>query len=139
MRCWADGGWDHHKGIGLASFLIEGQDLPTVMPVFNPLSSCAGCEAQALVLAIIATPNSPDVLILMDSLNLVDMVSGKTHCTVLELLPYVRWIKRMLGQRKLQWIPREQNLAHVPISSQFEANDHWHDYELTVLRERKYR
>ena len=138
MRCWADGGWDHRRELGIASVLIEGRSKPTTVPIFNPLSSSGVCEAHALVLALSLTPNSPDVEILMDSLTVVDMVSGKTRCTVLELLPYIRWAQRMLGERRLRWIPRDQNRAHVSIADLFADNEHWHDYELTMLRERKY-
>ena len=137
MICWADGGWNHFRGIGYASVFLDTASTPTVMPVFNPTATPAVCEAQALLLAILMVPDSPSVEIRMDSLTVVELVLGPGRCTVLELLPYIRWARRELGSRKLVWVPRNENLAHVTLSSFFEDSDSWNDYELAVLRERK--
>lgn len=137
MLCWADGGWDHHRCIGFASVRLEGAATPLVQPVFDPLALALGAELRALALAIMLTPNDPAVEIRMDSRTVLDLVAGRTRCTVLECVPHVRWARRMLGERQLVWVPREQNQAHVMLSSLFDGDDTWHDYELGLLRERK--
>lgn len=137
MVCWTDGGWNHHRGIGFASVMMEGDVKPVVTPVFDTQAASTGCEARALILAVALTPDSPQVEIRSDCQTMIDLVLGKVRCTVVELVPYVRWLRRNLGSRCLVWVPREENEAHVSLPSLFETDDHWHDYELAALRERK--
>lgn len=137
MLCWADGGWDHHRCIGYAAVRLEGAEEPLVQPVFDAVALSIGCELRALALAIMLTPDDPTTEIRMDCQSVLDLVAGRTRCTLLECVPYVRWARRKLGERQLVWIPREQNLAHVTLHTLFSADDTWHHYELGLLRERK--
>lgn len=137
MVCWTDGGWNRHRGIGYASVLLEGAAEPVIIPVFTTQAASSGCEARALALAIALTPDRSDVEIRCDSSSLVDQVLGNASCSVLELIPYVRWLSRNIGSRSLVWVPRDQNQAHVALGDIFAVDDHWHDYELAALRERK--
>lgn len=137
MIVWTDGGWNERRGVGYASVLVEGESTPTVVPVFMTHADSSGCEARALVLAIALTPDSLDIEIRCDSLSLIDQVVGKAACSVLELIPYVKWIRKNLGNRSLVWVSRDDNRAHVALSDIFDADDNWHIYELSALRERK--
>lgn len=136
MQVWTDGGWNPHRSIGYASVFIEGGQR-VVIPVFRTTCDSSGCEARALMLAVALTPDDSNVRILCDSLSLVEQIHGKASCAVLELIPYVRWIKRNVGARTIEWCPRDGNPAHIPLSEIFDRDDHWHNYELLVLRERK--
>ena len=136
MIVWADGGWDYNRSIGYSAVLREHfDDSAVVLPVFNPHSTSPACEFRALSLAIILTPDSDEVEIRMDSRTVVDSVVGNSRCSVLELIPHLKWTKRKLGQRQLVWIPREKNKAHVPMDQIFKATDNWSEYELQSLRE----
>lgn len=134
---WTDGGWNERRGVGYASVLRDQDKDPVVVPVFMTHADSSGCEARALALAIALTPNSLDVEIRCDSLSLIEQVSGKATCSVLELIPYVKWLRNNLGNRSLVWVSRDENKAHVVLSDIFDADDNWHIYELSALRERK--
>lgn len=137
MVCWTDGGWNHQRGIGFASVMFEGSSAPIVQPVFDTQGASTGCEARALILAVVLTDDDPSVEIRSDCQGVLDMVSGKAPCSVVELVPYIRWLRRNVGSRTLVWVPRAENMAHVSLPSLFESDDHWHSYEMSALRERK--
>jgi len=134
---YIDGGWDFSRSLGYASVYREGiDDEPLVFPIFNPQSSSCICEFEALVYALTMTPDSEKTHIYGDAQTVINQVIGNIECGRVELFPYAKWAKRKLGNRKLIWIPRAQNKAHVNLKSIFLPDDLWEEFELRVLRVR---
>ena len=138
MLVWADGGWDFHRCLGFAAIYRDGTDPePLVIPILDSNASSLHCEYQALIMALCMTPNSGHVTIFMDSQTVVDQVHGNATRTVLDLASYLGWVRKRLGSRSLIWIPRDENRAHVSMSTVFSARESWGAYEMDALRKRK--